>query len=335
MLTKQLEEKLFDAVSQIDGVSLLDGAMGSCVSLFVLGKLEKNTVHKEHAENILERVLSELQHVNCLELEKGITGIALGLSFLIKEKYVEGDVNEVLEMVDSFIYKGMFLQTDRHHKFTMIDVFIYWLFRYRETVSPIKKVFLRKVLIKSFNSIYINRDDSFYKEPLPFCLRYNVCLYIFGLIALYKMDIEQARVSRILSELKYSLFAYHPIMHSNKLVLMATATLVCSVLDDKEWAAFASQLRGEIDLQYIFTEEMGDKNISAWTGIVAFYFTISFFNSISKDDPIDIESVDFQNKIVHSSFWDRMEQDKDFLLEHFSLNGFCGIELFLKCILKN
>lgn len=41
MLTKQLEEKLFDAVSQIDGVSLLDGAMGSCVSLFVLGKLEK------------------------------------------------------------------------------------------------------------------------------------------------------------------------------------------------------------------------------------------------------------------------------------------------------
>lgn len=125
MLTKQLEEKLFDAVSQIDGVSLLDGAMGSCVSLFVLGKLEKNTVHKEHAENILERVLSELQCVNCLELEKGITGIALGLSFLIKEKYVEGDVNEVLEMVDSFIYKGMFLQTDRHPV----------LIQYRESVT--------------------------------------------------------------------------------------------------------------------------------------------------------------------------------------------------------
>lgn len=28
MLTKQLEEKLFDAVSQIGGVSLLDGAIG-------------------------------------------------------------------------------------------------------------------------------------------------------------------------------------------------------------------------------------------------------------------------------------------------------------------
>lgn len=77
--------------------------MGYIIFLYVFGKSERNISIENEADNILENVLSKIHSDMLICLENGLSGIACGLLFLLRNRYIEGEENIVMNQIDQFI----------------------------------------------------------------------------------------------------------------------------------------------------------------------------------------------------------------------------------------
>lgn len=333
MLTSKLEKKIFTALQQIEYSSLLKGDMGVCIFFYVIGNENSNPQYIKIGDNILKKVLKEIHENKKIDIETGITGIGLGISYLIKKKYVEGNINEILKDIDIYIYQQMCLIQESNqpciYNNYLLDILIYFLCRYKEITSISLKLILEKCIIDLFNSIYIKRSDTFYNEPYPFSLKYDICIYLYLLTEIYKLGIERERILHILEEMKYFLFSQTPVLQSNRLTLMVATSIVHHVTGDKDWLQFSSRLARDLDLKYIFTKEILDKNIFPVNGIIAIWLLINMYNKINNTRNINLDSHYIKQRIINSSFWNRLEYDKELLKRHYSIDGYCGIKLFI------
>jgi len=187
----------------------------------------------------------------------------------------------------------------------------------------------QRTIIKLFNWIYINREDTFYNEPLPFSLRFPICIYLWELSEIYNLGIEKERIIHILNEMKYFLFSQRPILHANRLLLMVISLLIANTIKDEDWTSFSDDLRENICWQRILKEEILDKNIFPINGLIAIWLISTFYNKINGEERIKLDREYYKQRIINSSFWERIQYDKNFLMNHYSLDGYCGVKLFL------
>lgn len=105
MLDNELKKRILRSVLGIESPGLLNGKMGLCVYLFVMGRKMEDGKMSQMAEDILRQILGNLRSCSSLGFAEGLTGEALGLAYLVRENYVEGDVNDILLEVDQCIFK--------------------------------------------------------------------------------------------------------------------------------------------------------------------------------------------------------------------------------------
>ncbi len=331
MLTKELEFKINKALQQFSFTGLLKGDMGVCIYYFVLGRMRNDTQMTQLGEITLEKIMAKMGQNKNLFMEEGITGIALGISFLLKYKFVEGDVNEVLQDIDDHIYKsisGIFeKEVTPNIKLPILDLLIYFIVRYIEVNSPIRKKLYLKIIEYLFNYIYIHRQDDFYQETIPFNLKKEQYLFMGVLVWIYQLGIAQKRIENIFHEMKLFLFSCYPVLHANRFHLMTVARCVGKFIHDAEWIDFAERLAANIDMRHILENELTDKNIMPQTGVIGIWLLqkLNIWMGFAMND----EKYDFEKRIVESSIWERIEHDVEFFSNYYSLNGYCGIRLFL------
>lgn len=337
MLDKELKKRILRNIPDIQGPGLLKGRMGLCVYLFVMGRKRKDEKMSRMAEGILRQILGNLQSCGSLDFAEGLTGEALGLTYLVQENYVEGDVNDILLEVDQCIFKKVsgcfsFPCERTGHDLPMLDVLLYEICRYRQIESPCHKKLVMETIIEVFNWIYQHRTNAFYEEPFPFSLQYDICIYMAELLQIMQLGIERERIARIFREMKYFLFSHCPRFHGNRLYLATVAAYVARELADEEWQAYSDELAGKTDVSEIFEVELLDKDIFLTDGIVGAWVLVQLYNKIHSTQKIRVELDSVKERIVNSSFWDKILIDKVSLLPHYSLDGFCGIDLFLNYI---
>lgn len=88
-------------------IGLLDGKMGYCIYFYILGKYDRENIYNSLAENLMEDIYSNILNTSDIEVGTGLAGIGLGIDYLIKEGYVSGDVNVILEDIDDSIFKKL------------------------------------------------------------------------------------------------------------------------------------------------------------------------------------------------------------------------------------
>lgn len=331
MLNKELEYKIAKALQQFSYPGLLEGDMGVCIYYFVAGRMESDSQKTQLGETALEKIMANMRTNKKLYMEDGITGIAMGISFLLKHKYIDGDVNEVLQDIDDHVYKGtcavLETKSGANLKTLVLELLVYFLARYVDVKSTTRKTLYQKVAVHLFNHIYIHRQDDFYQESFPFDLKKELYLFIGILVWIYQLGIEQERIEAIFREMKYFLFSCFPILHANRFYLMTVARCVGKFVHDEEWLAFAEKLAKNIDVKHILDEELTDKNILPQTGVVGIWLLLKLNAWMGFD--VNVGNYNFKERIVQSSFWDRIIHDGEFFSNYYSLNGYCGIELFL------
>ncbi|MDE5560673.1 MAG: hypothetical protein K2J00_02535 [Bacteroidaceae bacterium] len=91
----------------INEVGLFKGKIGVCVALYVISKETRDMELEKQADALLAECLSKIQYVKDLSIDKGLTGIGLALMFLIANNYAEGDIDDVLEDIDAYLYKNL------------------------------------------------------------------------------------------------------------------------------------------------------------------------------------------------------------------------------------
>lgn len=101
-----LNTKLLSSVNDSYPIGLVNGKLGLCIYYFYLSRWEDKDEFKQIAENLLGDVVSQLSETMDITVETGLAGIAIGISHLIKEKFIGGDINVVLEEVDNSIFRN-------------------------------------------------------------------------------------------------------------------------------------------------------------------------------------------------------------------------------------
>ncbi len=331
MLNKKLEYKICGALQQFCVSGLLKGDMGVCIYYFVSGRMRNDSHMTQLGNASLKRIMSKMGQNKKLFIEDGVVGIAIGISFLLKYKYVEGDVNDVLQDIDDYIYKGACVvlenETAPDTKLPTLDILIFYIVRYIDVKAPVRKRFYGKLIEHLFNYIYIHRQDSFYQESYPFRLKKDSYLFLCVLVWIYKIGIAQKRIGHILEEIKPFLFSCFPVLHANRFQLMTVARCVGKFVNDKEWVTFADRLAENVDMNYILEKELADKNILPQTGVIGIWLLKEFnlwMGFVVKDS-----SYDFEKRVIESSIWDRIEKDAEFFSNYYSLDGYCGVRMFL------
>ena len=132
-----LNSKLISMEEQFP-MDLAYGKMGVCIYLYYFSRWEEKDEYRQVAEKLLDDVLANISKIREISVEKGLAGIAIGLCHLVREKFVGGDINEILDEVDSHIFKSLaFMSAEVSHlsKSTIIHLLYYLQLRYSEQDS--------------------------------------------------------------------------------------------------------------------------------------------------------------------------------------------------------
>lgn len=336
MLTEKLESKINNALLQLHSPGLLKGDMGVCIYFFVMGRIKSDPSLTKKAERVLKMILAQISNYKKLCVEDGIIGVALGITFLYRQKFIVGNVNEILADIDSYVYKsvGIVQEKDAHHEHLspVLDSLMYFVVRYEDETDKKRKKFFREILVYLFNFIYIHRPDDFYQETFPFSLKKEAYLFIVVLVKLYKLGIERDRISKIFKEMQPFLFSNIPMLRANRFFLVTVVRLVGMCLKDSDWLDFANQQMQQINLVHILQEEFADKSILPLSGVIGVWLLKEANCQMGFHENLEFEKYDIKTRILGSSLWNRIEIDGEFFSNCYSLDGYCGIKLFLEYI---
>lgn len=327
-----LDEKIWKHAMESKKYGLANGKMGACVALFVLSKRDIQSTYYKQGETLLDDILKNIGKVTSIELEEGLTGIALGFRFLIGNGYVKGTVNSYLENLDEYIYKvacrSLGMDLEGKETKTLTDVLFYASLRYNEIENPYMKEWYRRFLIELFNNIYQKHTLALFREPLPFEVHTSLNLFLYTLLGIRKLGIEQERIDNILTEMQYTLFSYMPMLNPNRFALYVVTALVAKETNMQKWSDFSSFVKEQIDFENLLTRDLYDMSINPKEGVVGIYLLLKLYNNcIGKDISIDKEVL--RKRVMDSSFWERLDVDEDFVKKNYSLNGYYGLKLFL------
>jgi hypothetical protein len=88
-----------------DGI--YDGHTGHCVFLYVFARKYGDKSYETFAEYLLNDITGHLHPNQSIDFQTGLSGIAYGVYYLIRNGYVEGDPDYILGDIDEYIKKNI------------------------------------------------------------------------------------------------------------------------------------------------------------------------------------------------------------------------------------
>lgn len=99
-ILRRIARYLMLYTSHQKNLGLLDGKMGIAVFFFHYAEYAARKVYKDFAEELIGEIYKEI-HVNCsCNFRDGLPGIAWGVEYLIRNRFVTGNADEILEDLD-------------------------------------------------------------------------------------------------------------------------------------------------------------------------------------------------------------------------------------------
>ncbi len=100
-------------INNTDNIGLFNGKMGICAYLYNYYRYSGISLFETLADGLLDEIYNSKVKLDST-IQNGYTGIGLGLCYLIKNGFVKGNANEVLEDIDKKVYS-------EYKKNTLID----------------------------------------------------------------------------------------------------------------------------------------------------------------------------------------------------------------------
>lgn len=84
-------------------LGLFNGKMGIIIFFFHYSRYLKNSLYEHFAFDLLNDIIADIHNEMSICLSKGLCGIGWGINYLICNKFIEGDPNEILVDIDNKI----------------------------------------------------------------------------------------------------------------------------------------------------------------------------------------------------------------------------------------
>lgn len=142
---------------------LQNGKMGIAIFLYRYARYSNNSLYANYAGELLDEIVKNVHGDLPLNIESGLCGIGFGIEYLIKNKYVEAEAEEILEEFDSHI-RNLFLKKEINDLEVIHSIALYWIQRGKEVevnTSIDKYYYLLSIMISEqtdnpqlYSSIY-------------------------------------------------------------------------------------------------------------------------------------------------------------------------------------
>jgi lantibiotic modifying enzyme len=94
-------------------LGLMRGKMGYSIFFYHASKFTNNEQYINVADRLLDSVCKGVNERYTSDIVNGLAGIGLGIDYLIKQKYIDGNINDVLEKIDIPIFKTISFQENK------------------------------------------------------------------------------------------------------------------------------------------------------------------------------------------------------------------------------
>ncbi|CUQ05543.1 MULTISPECIES: hypothetical protein [Parabacteroides] len=333
MLNKQLINKL---ISSLDGdfpLGLTYGKMGVCIYFYQMERLVKTDQYRVIGDKVLDDVLTKISSVESLNVEDGLAGIALGLIFLVRKKYIEANLNELLVDVDDVIYKYLMF----HENKSIIPVkdilgYIYYFnIRLEEISNEQDQSVFKDVIAYLVDCLFENVDENFFDDYDKFSVYYyQLPLLFFVFAGLLEKGIYTSRIFHILNEWKMRLITRIPLLHMNRLYLLWGMLTIKPFLKDTDFIQYVDQIKRSVDVKYLIEREINIKNIFVTNGYSLLFVLLKLIDKKYPLYSFVYDENQIVDKIKTSPAWKDLQDVPSFYRIHRGLlNGFLGVDLLL------
>jgi len=108
-LLERIGNAIIINASLLPSIGLSNGKIACAMAAYKLYKHTNNSVYEETADELIDMVFDEINLSMPVGFYSGVTGIGCGIEYIIQQKFVDADSNEILEDLDETVF-----QTDRN-----------------------------------------------------------------------------------------------------------------------------------------------------------------------------------------------------------------------------
>jgi len=320
----------FDKNTSLD---LAKGKMGFCIYFYALSDHKKNE-HQKIAENLLDDILSSIDSVNTIDLKYGLTGIGLGIRYLINKKYINGDVNKILKDIDDKVFKSL---CDSVHMDSYIPLFLIYILYYLsirledQKPNSESKYLLNELAIQTINHLYNKINIQFFHEPINYTFDYALPLFLLVISKLYHLISYKEKIKKILDEYAFEVLSIYPKLNVNRLFLWCGMNKAANFYKNNAWTNHIDLLQQKINIRNIINRELKNKNIFFNDGLCSVLFLLNNYYQQTGINELENNKEAIIQKVIYSDVWELMRNDPAYFNNNRGLyNGICGTLLVLK-----
>lgn len=333
---ERLNRRVLNSIDKTYPVGLMHGQMGICIYFYHLYRIEKNENEKVIADQLLDDILGKISRESSISVEDGLAGVALGIIHLIRSDFIEGDVNELLEDIDSRIFNRLVFFSDKMIKAEeLLHLLFYFYIRFKHQNNDNDKYIYTELIIKSLDLFVMNYRNDLFDEYYTFSVYdYHLPVFVYICGKLFSLDFYNEKIMKIVKTFETLILSRLPVLHSNRLYLLTGILSIIPYMNNSDWGNYASFLCKNINLNYILENEMKNKHIFISNGISMIYLLLNYLNKNYPEYKIEYDCNVFYNRIISSEAWEAFKQDYYFEIHHGLVNGFPGVQLVLSYLYK-
>lgn len=314
-------------------LGLADGKMGFCIYFYYLSSVYTNTNYKKIAGKLLDDIFDNIDTLNSIDVKNGLAGIGLGVDYLIRNNYVKGNVNVILNDIDDVIFKNLSYSKyiEKKDALSLIHILYYLCIRWKSQKTGSENGYLfKELIIQTVNNLYEQIDYNFYEEPFAYNIDYPLPQLLFVLSKIYSLNLYNYRVIKIIEELNYKVLSLFPLLHCNRLYLLWGMSNLNKQINDNKSLKHIKLLKSQIDFKHILNNEIKNRNVHFNDGLTSMYYLISSLTDCLTQKKITFIQEQIIGRIKLSDSWTALFNDPQYFNEHTGLyNGFTGVNLLL------
>ena len=329
-LTSELILKHLDKVKT---PGLFYGKMGIALFYYKLSQQLGDIKYEETADTLIDEIFATLQKVALQpDFENGLAGIGWGIEFLVQNRFLDANTDDVLSDIDDKIFQHIIQTEELPVTFNMglLGYATYLIYRLKnKNTSKDVRILLESLLIEIINRIAIAIDKETVRvvEPPIFFITWELPLLLITLSEVLKLNIYNSKIYRILEEIKPGATTLIPSLHSNRVyMLLGIKTIIDTVTLPEQWTHHAELLKNSIDSDTILKKEIANKNISLSKGLTGLSLIVAKVSSLYPDSNIKLVKDEWKNRLQNSLIWSKLKDDEKVSPSTIGLfNGLAGI----------
>lgn len=209
---QRITNSLLLNASFIDNLGLMHGKMGITIYFFHLARETKNQIYEDYAGELIDEIYDEINIDTPCDFGNGLAGIGWGIEYLVQNRFIDADTDEVLEEFDKRIIHEITYHTpDEIGLFEgLAGYVVYFSKRVKEGMGKNKNTnanwdaLLKAISLLEQNIIDKQREDKheeLWAELDRYDITWNFPMVLWILGELYESGICQKQAERIIQNI--------------------------------------------------------------------------------------------------------------------------------------